>query len=277
MAVDKLQHVHATSIRREIKTFGHSPLLVTGSDFELYVAKNDKGQKTSIHLINEIIATYFLNLWNLPTPDCRLITFDKTLIINETLSDYHKLHYYDKLSFGSKWVKNSLDLNDFSVTHDLKKFNQYLNPLEFLRIALFDEWIENDDRKPTNYNLILQPESKKYRIIPIDHAFTFSTMNYVDLDPLLYVPKGNDHLLISELGNLIKDKTLIDQQLIKTEEEYFYICLEKCEKHFNSIIDEITPYYPLSIEDVNSLRCFIFDSTRNKKVFQEHVYRLTHA
>ena len=102
-------------------------------------------------------------------------------------------------------------------------------------------------------------------------------MNYADLDASQYIPKGNDHLLVSELGNLIKSKTLIDQQLIKNEKEYFYICLDKCEEHFNSIIDEITPYYPLSTENVTSLRDFIFDSTRNKKVFQEHVYRLTHA
>lgn len=277
MTINKLQHIHATSIRQEIKTSGHSPLLVTGSDFELYVAKNDKGQESSIHLINEIFAKYFLGLWNLPSPDCSLITIDKELIKSESLSDNHKLHFYNKPTFGSKWVENALDLNDFGISHDLKTFNQYLNPLEFLRIALFDEWLENDDRKPSNYNLILESQSKKYRILPIDHAFIFSTMNHKDLNPNLYIPKGNDHLLVSELGNLIKSKTLIDQQLINREEEYFYICLEKCEKHFNSIIDEITPYYPISSENVGFVKSFIFDSVRNKKVFQEHIYRLTHA
>jgi hypothetical protein len=53
--------------------------------------------------------------------------------------------------------------------------------------------------------------------------------------------------------------------------------IAKCEEHFNSIIDEVTIFYPLDPEDINALKGFIFNSDRNEKVFQEHVYRLTHA
>lgn len=277
MAIGKLQHIHASSIIKEIPTEGHSPLLVTGSDFNTYVAKNDKGQSPSLHLLNEVIAKYFLNIWRLPVPECAIITVDQKLLLNRELSKNHRNLNYQNPCFGSQWVHNSIDVNDFLASIDQQTYNRILNPIEFLRLCLFDEWIENDDRKPSNYNLVLEPHRGKYRITAIDHAFIFETLSHTDLHPERYTAKANDHLMISNLGNLIKQKTLIDQSLIQREKEYFYICITNCKQHFSSIIDEVNRFYPLNDESRACIERFLFHEERNHNVFQEHIYRLTHA
>jgi hypothetical protein len=54
-----IEGIHTNSIFKELPTEGHSPLLVLGSDFEMYVAKNDKGKEPPFALINEFISSYF--------------------------------------------------------------------------------------------------------------------------------------------------------------------------------------------------------------------------
>lgn len=278
MTIPKLNHIHATSIINEILTEGHSPLKVTGSDFNIYIAKNAKGEAPAIHIINEILAKCFLDLWGLPTADFAVMNISKELITNENLTSlYHKPHYYETPCFASKWVENSVDLNDFLLSQNKKTFKLFHNPVDFLRISLFDEWIENDDRKPSNYNLILEPVSKKYKITPIDHAFIFSTLSYKYLDPKTYCARANDHLMISELGNLIRNETLIDKEVIEREKEYFYICISKCLSNFDTILNSVRQHFDLEEKDANSIKNFIFDSDRNRKVFQEHIYRLRNA
>ena len=250
---------------------------MTGSDFNVYVAKNDKGQTPSLHHINEVLAKYLLTLWELPVPDCAIIDVDISLLSDQELSNNHRVLNYQRPCFGSRWVENAIDVNDFLSINDRKTFNKILNPKDFLRFALFDEWVQNDDRKPSNYNLIMEPKSGKFKITAIDHAFIFESLAYSNLDAEHYSPKSNDHLLISNLGNLIIDKTLIDNQLITAEREYFYLYITKCEEHFKDILDEINRFYPVSDEDSLAVRQYLFNSNRNQLVFNEHTHRLINA
>lgn len=277
MPVRSLNQIQATSIIEEIYTEGHSPLKITASDYGIYVAKNGKGHTPSIFLINEIVADYLLTLWELPVAETNLVVVPKELIQSEKLSNNHRLGFYDIPCFASRWIENSIELNDFMVLPNKRSFNQFLNPIDFLRISLFDEWLENDDRKPTNYNLILEPYTKKYKIIPIDHAFIFGTMNYKYLNPNEYIPRANDHLMASEMGSLIKAQMLINQQVINNEMDYFYLCLERCQENFDAIFEQITTFYSIESDEIESIRAFIFNDTRNRKVFDEYVYRLIHA
>jgi len=194
MPVEPLNLIQATSIVKEIHTSGHSPLLVTASDFNLYVAKNDKGQSPSLHLINEVLATYFLNQWQLPVPECAIVEMDLGLLENQQLSNYHRTLNYQRPCFGSKWIDNAIDVNSFLTINDRKAYNKIQNPIDFLRFALFDEWLANDDRKPTNYNLIIEPVAGKYKITAIDHAFIFESPFAVAR--LLYRPIHHKGLLV---------------------------------------------------------------------------------
>jgi hypothetical protein len=271
-----LESIHTNSILRELPTEGHSPLLVIGSDYEMYVAKNDKGKEPPFALINECLAAYCLNRWQIATPNVSLVNVAKELItVQDNLSNNHRPHYYDMPCFGSKFVKNPVDVNALLVTDKKKAYNKILNPLDVLHITLFDTWVENDDRKPTNYNLILEPNVNKFRVLPIDNAFIFSTMSYQDLNPDYGVSVSvNDHLLVSELGHLIKKNTTIDDNFINNEREYFYLCLERSEQGFDAFMNQVAGYYTIDSVSVTRLKEFLFSEERNTKVFDEYVYRL---
>ena len=271
-----LESIHTNSILRELPTEGHSPLLVLGSDYEMYVAKNDKGKEPPFALINECLAAYCLNRWQIATPNVKLVKVAKELItIQDNLSNNHRLHYYDMPCFGSKFVKNPVDVNALLVTDKKKAYNKILNPLDVLHITLFDTWVENDDRKPTNYNLILEPNVNKFRVLPIDNAFIFSTMSYQDLNPDYGVSVSvNDHLLVSEFGHLIKKNTTIDDYFINNEREYFYLCLERSEQGFDDFINQVAGLYTIDADSITNLKSFLFNEERNKNVFDEYVYRL---
>lgn len=270
-----IESIHTNSILKELPTEGHSPLQVLGSDYEMYVAKNDKGKEPPYALINECLAAYCLGRWNVATPNVKLVTIAKELIVAQTgLSNNHRPHYYDMPCFGSKFVKNAFDINALLVTDKKKAYNKIVNPLDVFHITLFDTWVENDDRKPTNYNLLLEPINNKFKIVPIDNAFIFSTMGYQDLNSQYVSVSVNDHLLVSELGYLIKQNTTIDNNFIINERDYFYLCIERCEQNFDNFMNQVTGFYTLDSVSIASLKEFLFNEERNNKVFDEYVYRL---
>lgn len=271
-----IESIHTNSIIKELPTEGHSPLLVLGSNYEMYVAKNDKGKEPPFALINECLASYCLNKWNIAAPNTKLISIANELIVTQdNLSINHRPHYYNMPCFGSKFVNNSIDVNALLVTNKKKAYNKLNNPLDVFHITLFDTWVENDDRKPTNYNLILEPANNKFNVLPIDNAFIFSSMSYQDLNPAYGVGVSvNDHLLVSDLGNLIKKNTTIDNNFINNERDYFYLCIERCEQDFDNFMNQVTGFYTVDAVSVTKLKEFLFNEERNTKVFDEYVYRL---
>lgn len=176
--------------------------------------------------------------------------------------------------FWLKVYKNAIDINALLVTDKRKAYNKILNPLDVFHITLFDTWVENDDRKPTNYNLLLEPVNNNFKIVTIDNAFIFSTMSYQDLNSQYVSVSVNDHLLVSELGYLIKKNTTIDHNFINNEREYFYLCLERCEQNFDNFMNQVTGFYTLDSLSITRLKEFLFNEERNNKVFDEYVYRL---
>lgn len=270
-----LTSIQTNSIIKELPTEGHSPLLIVGSDYEMYVAKNDKGKQPPYSLINECLASFCFNHWNILTPEIKIIEIANELIDNqEGLSNNHRNHYYDTVCFGSKFIDRAIDVNALLITDKKKAFNKINNPLDIFHITLFDTWVENDDRKPTNYNLILEPFQKKFNIIPIDNAFIFSTMSYKDLKSNYVSVSVNDHLLVSDLGYLIKKNITVTNNFINSEREYFYLCIERCQQNFDAFMNQVSRYYNINTASIQNLKDFLFNHERNNKVFNEYVDRL---
>ena len=266
--------LHTQSILREIPTEGQSPLLVLGTDYNTYVAKHERGRSTA--LINECLASAFLAHWQINRPDFAVLEMDVELLEAKqaVLSGKHKAHYYDVPAYASRFVQHAVDMNNFLTNTKKEVFNKFTNPLAVLRIALFDTWIENDDRQTGNYNLILKPIDKSFEILPIDHAFIFSTLTYEHLDPAQFAGSANAHLLDSELGRITKKYIGVTEELINQEREYFYVCIESCRQYFDLTIQEIAQHYPIDEASINNIRLFLFDEERNYKVFDEHIFRL---
>jgi hypothetical protein len=267
--------LNAISIHEEIPTDGHSPLRILADDFKDYIVKNDKGKNPPYSILNEIIANHFLKDWNIPVAEMALIDIDPEFLDTIQLSINHKKHFYNKYpAFASEYQINAIEVNPLIINQTKEVFKKIVNPLDVYRITLFDTWVENDDRKPTNYNLLLLPKDEKFEIIPIDNAFIFSTLSYDHLTYKDVAVSYNEHILVSDLGYLIKRYMPPNKQFVKNEQEYFYFCIEKCRTTFDIVFQNLRNHYQISNETITILKSFLFNEDRNKKVFEEYLSRI---
>ncbi|GAB4479940.1 MAG: hypothetical protein OHK0057_32790 [Thermoflexibacter sp.] len=83
------------------------------------------------------------------------------------------------IAFSSKEIPNSHLITDFEVIEKEQDFHKIINPLDLIKIAIFDLWVDNNDRGKAlkiwgyNYNLLFAPFLGKQQIFAFDHAFYF--------------------------------------------------------------------------------------------------------
>jgi hypothetical protein len=273
LAVKPIIHITATSLKEELHTTGNSPIKVIGSDYNMYVAKNSKNKNPATDIINEVLAHYFLTLWEVPTPNIALITIDPAHLLPE-YSDNHRPHYYNNAIFASQWINNSVDSSILFEINKKKDYEKFNNPEILFKIGLFDIWVENDDRKPTNHNLLFQTINGKQNIIPIDHSFIFSTMNYSDLDPTMFSPIENENIFVSNLGASLKRYKKKNKKWQPINRDYFYLCVQNCKQEYANIVANIPISWGFTAEHQTKLYDFLFDDERNKLVYDEFEYKL---
>ena len=273
LPVKPIEHITALSFREEINTSGSSPIKVIGSDYNMYVVKNSKSKNPSTDIINELLSHYFLNIWEVPNPEIALIKINPVHLLKE-YSDFHKPHYYNNEVFASKWINNAIDSSGIFEINNMRDYIQYDNPEVIFKIGLFDIWVENDDRRPTNNNLLIGMFEGKQHIIPIDHSFIFGSMNYTSLDPKNFSPIDNDSIFVSSLGASLKRFKKKDKKWRPIDREYFYLCVENCKKEFSNIVANIPPSWGFTEEHNSKLFNFLFNDERNKLVFNEFEYQL---
>ena len=136
---------------------------------------------------------------------------------------------------------------------------------DFLKIALFDIWICNDDRNFNNYNLMLNPD-KNNSFVPIDHVDIF---NSGDLKHDIYTISQESSILYSPLIlKLFSSKTLSDQLLIDELENYFYFCVNNCFNQINAIFDNIpTDWHVNNLQIIDILSDKLFSDNWKKECF----------
>ncbi len=273
MAVAPLRHITAISLKEELPTTGNSPIKVIGSDYNMYVAKNSKNKNPATDIINEVLAHYFLTLWEVPTPNIALITIDPAHLLPE-YSNNHRPHYYNNEIFASQWISNAVDSSILFEINKKKDYDKFNNPEILFKIGLFDIWVENDDRKPTNHNLLFQTINGKQNIIPIDHSFIFGTMNYVDLDPTTFSPIENENIFVSSLGASLMRYKKKNKKWQPINRDYFYLCVQNCKQEYANIVAKIPPIWGFTAEHQTKLYDFLFNEERNKAVYNEFEYKL---
>jgi len=175
------------------------------------------------------------------------------------------------MCFGSENIK---DANEISLLTDdkslwsLKSLNQ---PLDYLKIGLFDLWVCNDDRKPTNPNLLMVPKSNGFELVAIDHAYTFSTLPYNDLRPHLQM-SWNESILLTDQALHIAS---LNGSAVADMQSYFYQNVDKCKQEYPDILQSIEECLKLTIPEKTYLEQFLFDQQRIDNTFAGFLERLT--
>lgn len=195
----KRKIIHSEYLIEEMTTDGHSPLKFLCDDQEVYFCKYRTAlDKLEINcLAYEFVCSSLLNELSIPTPRTELVT------IGEGSLDPKKIKRNKHIRvgyqcFGSAEVKDTSILNDFSIVNTKFEFNRILNPLDLIKIAIFDLWVNNVDRGRQfevgryNYNLLIQQVENKEQIVAFDHGFTFGGLTQLGIfNPKISTPVDN--------------------------------------------------------------------------------------
>jgi hypothetical protein len=261
------------SIIRQYDTEGHSPLQVLADDFTAYVLKFPNNSNDNSALIKEFICHYLLKTWSIPTPDIVGLT-----VLPEVLKECQFITSREKrlvgscTCFGSKLLLNSIELMDFITAENKTSQKKILNSTDILKIGLFDIWTENEDRKPSNNNILLEHSKKGFILNPIDHAFTFSSVEFSELNYNNVNFSVNDSILYAPLAKSIIEKTKFDNAACSHIKEMFYLCIENAKNNYCKIADNVPVNLNFADNDEAFLSKFLFNKERNIAVLEEFFY-----
>lgn len=225
-------------------TTGDNPLLVTCDDLTDWVCKH--GRMSSSTLFNEVLGSRFAELWNLRTPPISLIEVSREHLPDGQLNIVQPA-FFNKPCFGSFFLKDSQVVdNTLLPSFRASSFRRKIaNKSDFLKIALFDIWIGNEDRYRGNSNLLLdQSNSKEYYFNVFDHGaiFNSNTLNYG-----LQLITDDESLICTELAKILFGKINKLSQIVDEIVEDFYLCVEMCENDLDNILADIPLEWQLNI------------------------------
>ncbi|TVQ76378.1 MAG: hypothetical protein EA358_09550 [Flavobacteriales bacterium] len=265
-----------TLIAKQYPTNGHSPFLVLTEDFERYVLKPPLNSIDKTAIVREFICNQLLSIWQIKTPQAASLCLSDDLLTSDFVKRNKSLQQ-NSTFFGSLYEPNSIDLQIFFGASSKVSQRKIANIADLLDIALFDIWVENEDRKPTNNNIILKPVNRSFQVLPIDNALTFSSMSFESLNPDYVSFSDNDSILYSPLGLSAIRLAKKNRNWVQLAQERFYLCILDTERNFQQICDYLPTNYSLSSQEAASLKSFLFNPKRNKKVFEQFKYIVSTA
>lgn len=257
------------NIKKILPTNGSRPIIVTCDDMNDWVCKYDSTDK----LLNEYLASSFLRLWGIPTPPIAFVNVHEEHIPDEMRATLQP-RYFQKPCFGSMYLEHAYMLNTFfqSLKGNYHELSKIKNKEDFLKIALFDIWLSNEDRTQNNFNLLLNPnENGAFRFCAIDHSACFNTCS---LEHGIYQLNLYDSIINSEEANVLFSSGEKLNQTVTSITDGFRISVNLCRERLNSILNELPEswnYNTLELE--NELLC-IFEAdwlNETERNFRQYV------
>lgn len=240
-------------IHKVFDTQGSSPLLVTCDDFNDWVCKYDRFPK---YLFNELIASQFAAIFNIKTPETAFIKVKSEHIPRNKFPQLN-LGWFEKECFGSLYLENSkeIDYTTILMFEEKSLRDKIGDKSDFLRIALFDIWMANEDRNHNNFNLLLYASPEKLNFFyAIDHVNIFNTSF---LDYGIADLTEDDSILKTDLAKILFGKNKNLNNIVNNLVDNFYLCSQECENK----LDEILSLVPNSWDiDINQIRQRIIDN-----------------
>lgn len=246
------------------------PLKVLCDDNEIYIIKTMfKKHPPLEELINEILCNYFLQCWDISVPEQALVIFDSILAEQYLLEGktidkkYLEFDFKDHYFYGSKFLPNSTEIDLYNFTLENKHdFNKFENPLDLIKIGIFDRWIANKDRRIDNPNILMINSGTKFKLIPIDNTQAFA--NHANYKSLRIV-----------LMNIVNEKSILNSPTIKRirsfadSKKYINLAedislnIEKSIDYIEQIFDNIPSGFGLSKQGKTKIKEILSNEERN--------------
>lgn len=216
--------VETVTLIEEMRTDGHSPMKFICSDGDIYYVKYRSGKSFNknelVFLFYEILCSKLLQTLRVPTPLTALVYISEGSFSPESLKTNKRYAKPNIIAFGSKEIPNSHLITDFEVIEKEQDFHKIINPLDLIKIAIFDLWVDNNDRGKAlkmggyNYNLLFAPFLGKQQIFAFDHAFTFGGEQSIGIFskdlPISIINKLPNSPLFSSIVRFLDKKEIQD-------------------------------------------------------------------
>lgn len=257
-----MKFVKSDQIASAIKKTGEQPVLILCSDDNEYYCKYAKGSVAQ-SLFNEYLSLRFLELWDLTCADFAFVHIDKKHVPVDKFNLPN--HYFDQLCFGSKYNDNYQDITKFTEHPDKKRtLGVYTNRLVFLKIALFDLWIANEDRTQNNYNLMVDTSNNNL-LIPIDHTLIFNS----NANGTIELLDDFSSLTNTELKTIFVHKKDFTHDFVNELENMFYSCTAKCKDALADILIQTPECWNIDLSSIEvKIKNELFSAEWEKLVFK---------
>jgi hypothetical protein len=195
------------------------------------------------------VASEFAKLWGIKTPETCLIKVAKEHIPIDKFPNL-RFDWFEKECFGSLFLRNSKEI-DLSILFMFKEQafrNKLRNKEDFLKIALFDIWIANEDRNNNNFNLLLCTTEEQLNFFyAIDHVNIFNSG---------ILPHGiaeiteDDSIIKTDLAKILFEKNKEVKDIVDNLAVSFYENIDNCETELKIILDLVPESWGIDIEEV---------------------------
>ena len=274
----EIKHITAIQISEQKKT-NSVPFLVLCDDGELYYAKTIfKTHPPYEDVINEILSVYFLELMGVQTISPALIKIPQDVFDSFKLEKkfcdkrYDRLKFDDIYFFGSLVRYSATELDSYNTVFKNKHdYNKFINPIDLLKIGVFDFWICNKDRRGSNPNILIdETVNGKFEILPIDHTQAFAYQsNYKALRIELMDSSHSKSLL----------RTPMSKSILKFADSNYIATLDKeIQGGFNNVIsniefvfDQVPREFGLSKKGKEKIKEILSNKERNETMSKIHL------
>lgn len=164
----------------EVETDGHSPMKFLCTDGEIYYCKYRVSPKIEELdcLVYEVVCNSLAAFFSIPTPEIAIVELAPDCFTKKDIPRNKRYAKVGSYCFGSKDIENANLVTGLEIVNSPTDLAKIYNPYDLVKIALFDLWIDNDDRgKNQNYNLLTSGYEDKLKIWAFDHAFAFGGYN----------------------------------------------------------------------------------------------------
>lgn len=217
-----------------------SPMLFLCNVTYVYYVKYIQQPKEFDQLVYELLCSKLCRYYGIPSPDVALVNAVEGSFDPLQLKRNKQYFKPGVVAFGSKLIENTDPLNKIDAISSKHQFKRMQNPLDLVKIGMFDLHTDNRDRWEENYNLLIQRDILT-DIYAIDHTECFcGTANIGRFNPDIPFNLSMSIFCSAYFKQMIKYASIIELNLAIDE----YVYLSRTFKPIQDIIDEVFTFIP---------------------------------